>query len=135
MFTTFHRIGGLTAMLVLAAGATAFASVTIEPSNSITLQPRVRGMAGGGDIDRERVTITAMSRTGKVNLTSNTCRPLMDVSNYKTSDTETTGSSKPTELEYTASIHLASKSQEGSCVLTFSDGGHTAAVHVRIVKP
>ena len=134
MSTAFQRTAILTATLVFAAGATAFASVSIEPSNSITLQPRVRGM--GGDIDRESVTITAISHSGKVEITGNTCRGgLTDVSGVKAGLSETSGSGRPSEQEYYASLHLATRSQEGSCVLTFSDGGHTAAVHVRIVKP
>ena len=133
MSITFQRTAILTAALVFAAGATALASVSIEPSNSITLQPRVRGM--GGDIDRESVTITAISHSGKVQITENTCRGLTDVSGIKTGLSETSGSGRPSENDYYASIHLASKSQEGSCELRFSDGGHTASVHVRIVKP
>jgi len=133
MSITFQRTAVLTAALVFAAGATALASVSIEPSNSITLQTRVKGM--GGDIDRERVTIIATSHSNKVNETSNTCRGLVDVSNYRTSERDSEGGGQPSEHVYTASIHLASRSQEGSCVVTFSDGGHAAAVHMRIVKP
>ena len=133
MFTTFQRVSMLTAALCMAAGATAFASVTIEPSNSITLQTRVKGM--GGDIDRERVTITAISHTGKVNATENTCRGLTDVSNYKTGSNESSGSGRASEQEYYATISINTKKQEGSCTLVFSDGGHSATVNVRIIKP
>lgn len=132
MFSTFQRIGIFTAALGMAAGATAFAAVTIEPSNSITIQTRVKGV--GGDPERERVTVTATSRAGKVHITENSCRPLADVSDYRTSDREVSGTGRPTELEYMASIHIAAKGQEGSCTLTFTDGGHSATAHIRIAK-
>jgi hypothetical protein len=134
MFTTFQRVGMLTAALYMAAGATAFASVTIEPSNSITLQTRVRGM-GNSDPDREKVTVTAISHTAKVNITENTCRGLTDVSNYKTGSNESSGSGRPSEQEYYATISINTKSQEGSCTLVFSDGGHSATANIRIIKP
>jgi hypothetical protein len=134
MSTAFQRTATLTAALVFAAGATAFASVSIEPSNSITLQPRVRGM--GGDPDRETVTITAISHSGKVQITENTCRGgLADVSGVKAGLSESSGSGRPSENEYYATLRLQTKSQEGTCVVAFSDGGHTATVHVRIAKP
>jgi hypothetical protein len=133
MFTTFQRIGMFTAALCMAAGATAFASVTIEPSNVITIQTRVKGM--GGDPDRERVTITATSHTRKVQIGENTCRSIADVSGFKTSDRESEGTGQPSVREYIASIHIAARSQEGSCVVLFSDGGHSATAHIRIVKP
>jgi hypothetical protein len=132
MFTTFQRAGMLTAALAMAAGATAFASVTIEPSNSITLQTRVKGM--GGDRDREQVTLTAISHSGKVQITQNTCRPLADVSNFHTSDRESTGTGRPGEYDYTTSLTITSKSSEGSCAVTFSDGGHSATANIRIIK-
>ena len=133
MHTTIQRIGAFTAMLVLAAGTTALASVTIEPSHSITLQTRGRGMEHSNP-EREGVTLTATSRTGKVHITENSCRPLADVSGYHTSDREITGSSG-SSYEYMASIHIESKRQEGTCAVTFSDGGHSATAHIRIVKP
>ena len=134
MFTTIQRAGMLAVALCMAAGATALASVTIEPSNSITLQPRVRGM--GGDPDRETVTITAISHSGKVQITENTCRGgLADVSGVKAGLSESSGSGRPSENEYYATLRLQTRSQEGSCVVAFSDGGHTAIVHVHIAKP
>ena len=134
MFTTFQRAGMLTAALCMAAGATAFASVTIEPSNSITLQARGRGM-NNSDPDREKVTVTAISHTAKVNITENTCRGLTDVSDYKTGANESSGSGRPSEQEYYATIRLDTKREAGSCALVFSDGGHSATVNIRIIKP
>lgn len=134
MHTTIQRIGALTAVLVLAAGATALASISIEPSNSITLQPRVKGM--GGDPDRETVTITAISHTGKVEITQNTCRgEFADVSGVKAGLSESSGSGRPNENEYYATLRLQTKNREGTCVVAFNDGSHTATVHVRIAKP
>ncbi len=134
MFTTFQRAGMLTAALCMAAGATAFASVTIEPSNSITLQPRGKGMSNS-DPDRENVTITAVSHSGKVQITENSCRGLADVSGIKTGLSESSGSGQSSENDYYASLHLQAKTQEGTCTLSFSDGGHTATVRIRIAKP
>ncbi|HEX5275172.1 MAG TPA: hypothetical protein VFW34_07840 [Candidatus Rubrimentiphilum sp.] len=134
MFTTFQRAGILTVALCMAAGATAFATVTIEPSNSITLQPRGRGM-NNSDPDRENVTITAVSHSGKVQITENTCRGLADVSGVKAGLSETTGSGRPAENEYYATLHLQTKTQEGNCAVSFSDGSHTATARIRIAKP
>ncbi|HET9392568.1 MAG TPA: hypothetical protein VFO29_03440 [Candidatus Rubrimentiphilum sp.] len=135
MHTTIQRIGALTAMLVLAAGATALASINIEPSNSITLQPRGKGM-NNSDPDRETVTITAVSHTGKVELTQNTCKgELADVADFKVGAVESSGSGRPNENDYYATIRLNTKKAEGSCVVVFNDGSHTATVRVRIARP
>jgi hypothetical protein len=134
MFTTFQRIGVLTAALCMAAGATAFATVTVEPSNSITLQVRGKGMMNS-DPDREQVTITAMSHSGKVQITGNSCRSLTDVSEVKAGSSETTGSGRAAENDYYASLHLQTKREPGNCAVSFSDGSHTATVNIRIIKP
>ena len=134
MFTTFQRAGILTAALCMAAGATALATVTIEPSNSITLQPRGRGM-NNSDPDRENVTITAISHSGKVQITENTCRGLTTVSDVKVGSKETTGTGRAPENDYYASLHLETNRQEGNCAVSFSDGTHTATARIRIAKP
>ena len=132
MHTTFQRISAFTAMLVLAAGASAFAAVTVEPSTSITLLSRGKGM--NRDFERERVTITATSHTGKVMETANTCRSLVEVSGFKTGSRESSGTGRPNEEEHYATLHLQTKAQVGTCMLTFSDGGHSVNVHIRVEK-
>jgi hypothetical protein len=134
MFTTFQRAGMLTAALCMAAGATAFAAVTIEPSNSITLQTRGKGM-NNSDPDRETVTITAISHSGKVQITENSCRGLTDVSEVKMGASESTGSGRSAENDYYAALRLQTRSQEGNCSVSFSDGSHTATARIRIAKP
>lgn len=134
MFTAFQRAGMLTAAFCMAAGATASATVTVEPSNSITLQVRGRGMMNS-DPDREQVTITAFSHSGKVQITENSCRGLTDISDVKSGLSESTGSGRAAENDYYASLRLQTKREPGNCTVSFSDGSHTATVHVRIVKP
>ena len=136
MHNTFLRIGVLTAMLILAAGAAALATISVSPSHSVTLETRVKGM--GGNPDKDSVTITATSHgASKLNLTANTCRDqrLVDTSGYETSSSSTSETGRAPEQTHTASIHLTSRQQVGECELTFSDGVHHVIVRVHIVKP
>lgn len=135
MFLDYRRVGALTTLLCFAASTAALANITIEPSKSVTLVTRVKGM--GGDPEREAVTITATTSSEKLELTSNHCKDsgLVTTNGVKTGLTESSGSGRSSERERYVSIRLLSKAEPGQCTLSFSDGSHTATVHVRIEKP
>jgi len=135
MSLDYRRIGALTALLSFAAGSVALANINVEPSKSITLVTRVKGM--GGDPDREQVEITATTNAHTIELAENGCKSegLVTTSGVKTGWKESSGTGRASEQERYVSIRLHTKSETGQCTLSFSDGTHTAVVHVRIVKP
>jgi len=135
MSLDYRRISALTTLLCFAAGTVALASINIEPSRSITLVTRVKGM--GGDPDREQVALIATTSASTLELTANTCKSegLVTTSGVKTGWKESSGTGRASERERYVEIRLNTKSEAGQCTVSFSDGSHTAVVHIRIEKP
>ena len=135
MSVTARRVSALTAILCLAAGTTALASLTVTPSTSITLEVRTRGM-NNGDPEAQRAEIASTSDHGQIEIKDG-CRNVAEIvsGSIKSRSEESEGTGQPYKKIYYLNFILQSKPQPGECTITLSDGSRTEHVRVRVVKP